>query len=177
MSYGSGAYGAGPYGTVRRMSYNAKRDEVFISDGSSLSYVLNENGLYAVSAQLDDAVYHQGELLIHSPAAIVQDDITFSTDIINFNSNGLKALEWVNLGVDCPNVVSVVVRYRDSVKAAYSSAPSKEFNNEGYARIGVRGVDFILDFTITAFTSLHLDHMKLGVQFVDRRFRRGTPIE
>lgn len=172
--YGAGFYGAGTYGIKGlRMSFNPIRDELLISKSSSLTYVLSEFGLTAISAQIDDVAYRYDELIVHSPAVIVQDNITFSTDIINFNTRGLKALEWINLNVDCPDDIFVNVRYRDEKSDAFVSSSRKQFNAEGVCRIGVRGIDFILDFDIPSYTTLQLESMDLSVQFVDRRFRRG----
>ena len=185
--YGAGLYGAELYGvttynisdynTGRDMSYNPIREEIFISRTSALTYVFGKNGLTSIPAEIIDIAYNRDILLVHSPAAIVQDDITFSTDIINFGTQGLKALEWINLEADIADDIFVTVRYRDSIKNAFVSAPTKQFNDEGVCRIGVRGVDFILDFSIPDYTNVQLNLMSIGVQFVDRRFRRGVNIE
>lgn len=185
--YGSGLYGAELYGvttfllsdynTGRDMSYNPIREEVFISRTSMLSYIFNKDGMTSIPAEIQDIAYNRDILLVHAPAVIVQDNLTFSTDIINFNTQGLKAVEWINLNVDCPDDVFVTVRYRDSVKNAFVTSPRKQFNNEGAAHVGVRGVDFILDFDIPNYTLLQLESFSIGVQFVDRRFRRGINIE
>ena len=174
--YGIGTYGSSTYGIVLNMSYNPIRDEVFIAKNFDTSYVLSKSGLSAISVGIDDIAYHFGKLFIQAQSAIVQDDISFSTDIINFKSQGLKALEWIQLNIDCPESIFVTVRYRDSIKDAFLSAPQKQFNQEGVCRIGVRGVDFILDFSIPNFTTLQLDSMLLSVQFIDKRFRRGINV-
>ena len=175
--YGSGLYGAGSYGIVIRMSYHPNRKVVFISRSDTLTYILGKDGLTAISGRVDDIAHKKNEVIIHAPVAIIQDNITFSTDIINFKSRGLKALEWVQLEVDNAEDIFVTVRYRDSTRDAWASAPRKRFNEEGVCRIGVRGIDFILDFDIPNFTVLHLDSAELSVQFVDRRFRRGIRAE
>ena len=175
--YGVGLYGAGLYGGLIRLSYSPIREEVFISRGNNTTYILSKQGLSAISGQIEDLSYFIGVQLVHSSAAIVQDNITFSTDIINFNTQGLKALEWLQLNVDCPDDIFVTVRYRDSVKDAFVSAPRKQFNIEGVCHIGVRGVAFILDFDIPSYTALQLDSLDIGVQFIDRRFRRGIRAE
>lgn len=185
--YGSGLYGAELYGvttfnisdynTGRDMSYNPIREEVFISRTSALTYIFSKDGMTSIPAEIQDIAYNRDILLVHSPAAIVQDNITFSTDIVNFNSQGLKAIEWINLNIDCPDNVFVTVRYRDSVKDAFVAGPRKQFNVEGACHVGIRGVDFILDFDIPDYTLLQLESFLVGVQFVDRRFRRGINIE
>ena len=175
--YGSGNYGEGTYGTKsNRMSFNPERNEIFIAKGDALSYIYSKFGFYAVSANVQDMAFRYNELIVHSPSVIAQDNITFSTDIINFNTQGLKALEWINLNVDCPDDVFVTVRYRDSIKDAFVSSSRKQFNVEGVCKIGVRGVDFILDFDIPSYTTLQLSMLSLSVQFIDRRFRRGVNV-
>lgn len=185
--YGTGLYGAELYGvttfgiddynTGRDMSYNPIREEVFISRTSALTYIFGKNGLTSIPAEIQDIAYNRDILLVHSPEAIVQDNLTFSSDIINFNTQGLKAIEWINLSIDCPDDVFVTVRYRDSVKDAFVASPRKQFNVEGACHVGVRGVAFILDFDIPNYTALQLDSFIIGVQFIDRRFRRGINIE
>ena len=185
--YGSGLYGAELYGvttfnisdynTGRDMSYNPIREEVFISRTSMLTYIFSKFGMTSIPAEIQDIAYNRDILLVHSSMPIVQDNITFSTDILNFNTQGLKAIEWINLNVDCPDDIFVTVRYRDSVKDAFVASPRKQFNVEGAAHIGVRGVDFVLDFDIPNYTELQLTSFTVGVQFVDRRFRRGINVE
>ena len=157
-----------------RLSYNPVREQVFFKVSSVLTYILSKQGMTAISAGIDSLAYRMDTLLIHSVAAIAQTNLTLSTDVINFNTFGLKALEWVSFNVDCPDDIYVTVRYRDSVQDSYSSARRKQLNSSGVCRLGVRGVDFILDFDIPNYTSIQLASMVLSVQFVDRRFRRGT---
>ena len=185
--YGTGLYGAELYGvttfnisdytTGRDMSYNPIREEVFISRTSLLTYIFSKFGMTSIPTEIQDIAYNRDILLVHSPAAIVQDNITFSTDILNFNTQGLKAIEWINLNIDCPDDIFVTVRYRDSVKDAFVASPRKQFNAEGACHVGLRGVDFILDFDIPNYTELQLTSFAVGVQFIDRRFRRGINVE
>lgn len=175
--YGEGLYGSGTYGIVLRLSFRPERNELYIEKDSTLTYILSKFGLSAISAGINSITHYLSTILVHSPNVISQDNITFSTDIINFGTQGLKALEWINLEADIADDVFVTVRYRDSIKDAFVAAPQKQFNNEGVCHIGVRGVDFILDFSIPAYTNVHLNMLDVSVQFVDRRFRRGTNIE
>lgn len=174
--YGEGLYGAGYYGIVITMAYNEKREELYIRVGEADTRIFNKFGMFSISADIGDAVKHSGKQMVHSPTVISQTEISFSSDIINFNTQGIKALEWLNLNIDCPDPVYVTVRYRDSTQDAWASAPQKQFNAEGVCHIGVRGIEFILDFSIPAFTTLFFSLMEIGVQFVDRRFRRGVSV-
>ena len=99
--YGVTTFGAADYNTGRDMSFNPIREEVFISRTSALTYIFGKNGMSSIPAEITDIAYNRDILLMHSPdAAIVQNDITFSTDIINFGTQGLNAIEWINLQAD-----------------------------------------------------------------------------
>lgn len=159
-----------------KLSYNIRDDEIVICNGTK-SYIYTQFGMGCADANIDSLVFTKDGLLVHSPAALAQQDITFRTDIISFESIGLKSLEFILFNGICSTDVYVTPKYRVSKTTSFLSAPTLKFNQEGYCRIGIRGIEFILDFYIPNYSELSIQNIILGIQYVDKRFKSGVAIE
>lgn len=173
--YGSGLYGDNTYGNRGiYMSYNPRRNELFISKDSSITYILSEFGLSAVSSDIRDIAYRYDELIIHSPAAIAQDDVDIKTNILDLGSNGSKRILGVEAVIISPDDVFISIDYRTDRGSVFTTTPEIAFDKErGFAKFDIKGVEFIINFRVEDYTSLRLSKAVLKYSYLDRRRRGG----
>lgn len=173
--YGAGAYGAGTYGKKGiRMSFNPKRNELFVSKSSTLTYILSEFGLSAISAQIDDIAYRYNELIVLSPSVITQDDIDIKTNILTLGSLGSKRILGIEADVICPDDVFISIDYRTDRSSAFTTTSEVALDKErGFAKFDVKGVEFRVNFRVDNYTAMTLKKANVRFSFLDRR-KRGS---
>lgn len=165
------------------LSYNKQLRELYISSiASAITYVLTEQGLGMMEgivygavpdATNNNAIYIAGRTLLSTAQA----HIDIVSDVIDFGYAGLKSVEYIDLGLLCPEQVQVAIEYRDTKASAYAIAACKIVNNEGFVKLGIRGIDFRIRVFATNFTSFSLDKMKIGIQAIDKRYKRGIEVK
>jgi len=155
------------------LSFNPRRNELFITKESSLTYVLSDRGLGAVSAKISDIVYNQGEFIVHSPAGISQADINIKTDILTLGSLGSKRILGVEAEVMSPDDVFISIDYRTSRSAAFITTPEVELDKDkGWAKFDISGVEFRINFRVDNYTSMRLENAIVRYSYLDR-LKRG----
>lgn len=147
-----------------RLSYNAKRGELFINNGA-LTHILGPNGMSSITAAVEDVAYVSGTQLIHSVAAITQADALLSTNVLTMGATTQKELSGVYIDIITPNTVWVSVDYRVSRGSSFTTTSWEEFDKEAsYINLSrLQGVEFIINLKIEAFTSLFIKD--LGVRY------------
>lgn len=156
-----------------RMSFNPRRKELFISHSGS-TFIYGEHGLSSISDDIEELVYDKAVLLVHSPAAIAQDDINLKSNIIDFGELGSKRILGVSADIITPDDAFISIQYRTDRSAAFTTTSEIALDKaRGYAKFDIKGVEFIVNIRVDSYTSLRLKDVKLDYSYLDRRRRGG----
>ena len=163
------------------LSYDKMMNELYISSiTAGITYILNQQGMgmiegviYGIIPDATNSMYKVGRAVLSTAQA----NIDIVSDIIDFGYAGLKSIEYIDFGILCPNTVSIAIEYRDTKASAYAISTCKIINNEGFVKLGIRGIDFRIRISVAAFTSFVLSNMKIGIQTIDKRYKRGILIK
>lgn len=155
-----------------RLFYDTSEQELYIAK-SDKTYLLTQFGMGSLSAILKSGLRTRDGLLLHSEAAIAQTDIELCSDVINFNSIGLKSIEFALIDAYCSDTIQVAVESRKTRTAAFASTAWKSINAEGAVRLSTIGLDFKVKVKVPSYTGIKLSNLKLAVQFRDKRYTRG----
>lgn len=193
------------------LSYNRQLRELYISDSTEeITYILTEQGMgmmegviYNVipNSKSNHGLYIAGKVSLSS----TYPSIDIVSDVIDFGYSGLKCIEYIDFGMLNDRQVQVAVEYRDSKSSLYSISSCMIVNNEGFVKLGVRGIDFRIrihtevrniGYTPSVYgdgpygdgpygiydvnagwENMSINKMKIGIQSVDKRFKRGIEIK
>lgn len=193
------------------LSYNTQLRELYISDATKgITYILTDQGMgmmegivYATIPNIRSnyGIFMAGKLALSS----TYPSIDIVSDVIDFGYSGLKCIEYINFGILNSRQVQVAIEYRDSKLASYSIANCMIVNNEGFVKLGIRGIDFRIRIhsevrnsgyipsiygagpygngpygiydTNSGWESMVIDNIRIGIQSVDKRYTRGIEIK
>lgn len=158
--------------SLTRMSFNPRRNEIFIAPMNGTTYILGEKGLSAISADIQDMVDYKGALLIHAPSAISQASLTFSTNVLTFGSTCQKNIWGIGADIICPGNVNITISYRKNRTDSWTTTTTKVFNTaQSYLnanRLG--GVEFKINFSVSNYTIFALRNLFVRYSNIDGNF-------
>lgn len=154
-----------------RLSYNAKRGELFINNGA-LTHILGPNGMSSLTAAIEDVAYVSGTQLVHSTAAISQADALFSTNVLTMGATTQKQLSGVYMDIVTPNAVYVSVDYRVLRSSGFTTTSWVAFDTaSSYLNLSrLQGVEFIINIKVEAFTTLFIRDLAVRYSHLDSGF-------
>lgn len=157
------------------MSYNIRRDEVlinFYNSGNTLVY--GKYGMTTITSNIYALVEKDGTRYVHSPAAIVQNDTYFRTNIFDMGYEGQKYLRGFSANIAIPQTVNIQIKYRTTRTGACTTTSAVAFDKaSGYFNAGMlQGVEFqiIMDASNTAYTNVKIEDIIVQYSKINKRF-------
>jgi hypothetical protein len=146
-----------------RMTYNVLRSEALITFGNDETFVFGESGLTKVTGDIEDVAEYEGGTLVHSPSTITQDDLSVTTNIVDFGSSTQKYLHGISANITAPEDITVTIFYRSNRNAEWSSTAAKTFDKAtSYVNAGrISGAEFYVHFLVEDYTAFQLSELTM----------------
>jgi hypothetical protein len=163
------------------LSWDAKNRELLIGvpvDSPFLpgeSLIINRYGVGKISSCINSLLYtRDGELIVHTTKPIKQFDAMMTSDVLTFDSPGIKTLAWVEVVGSIPDGLYVAASSRANISEGYTNGDWVPVNSAGVAFIGAAGIDFKLHLACVDYTTINIQSVKVTISYDDRRFRMGA---
>ena len=141
--------------------------------GSSLT--ISNYGAGTVSSFIQDCVYSRtGELIVHSPRPLKQLDAMLTSDILTFDSPGIKEIAQVEILGNIKDSVYVAVSSRVSSSDQFISSDWRLLNSSGAVSIEAAGTEFKLHVAVIDYTEIFINHIAITLSYADKRFLKGA---
>lgn len=165
--------------TTAKLSWSKKDEELVIGIpptspfSTGKSYLLNRFGMGSISSYIRAIGERGSQFLVHLPSGAKQLDALFTTDILDFDSPGIKEIGFLEIFGTIPDSMYVAVSYRVDRSTAWSYTDWKRVNQYGVVYLGSAGTEFKIHIAILDYTTISITSIKPTVTFVDRRFTVG----
>ncbi len=181
MSFATGA-------DVISVVYNQEEDEYYISNGT-LSYMYSDGALSEIETALTSVVNMGGAILSSHDASIftakplssvttlnASPSLQFATETIDFGTSSIKTINTVEVvgAFTASALVEVMVQYRNTRSASYSSTTWKRCSPSGIVSPIVSGVDFRIWCRMSPYTDAVVDSLVIEWQLSDKQSVRGN---
>ena len=95
------------------------------------------------------------------------------TNIIDFDTRGVKTITSVHIACDTTATLEVAVDYRHDQSSGFTRTGFVPVNSEGVAFIRITGTDMRVVVRADDYADFEIDYMEIKWQSSDKRFRRG----
>jgi hypothetical protein len=168
--------------------YNSMEDEFYISDGVR-SFLYNDLGLTEIGKCITSFVDYRNTRVTNeltdlvtiydNPVGFVrplsEQELQYSTDILDFGINGIKTIESVDIGgsFGLKTVAEVMVQWRNDKRGSFRDTPWKRCSPEGFVSPLVSGVEVKINLRLSTYTDVELNNITVKWKISDKRFIRG----
>jgi hypothetical protein len=168
--------------------YNSMEGEFYISDGVR-SFLYNDLGLTEIGKCITSFVDYRNTRVTNeltdlvtiydNPVGFVrplsEQELQYSTDILDFGINGIKTIESVDIGgsFGLKTVAEVMVQWRNDKRGSFRDTPWKRCSPEGFVSPLVSGVEVKINLRLSTYTDVELNNITVKWKISDKRFIRG----